>query len=367
MCSPPTRLAYGERPFRREPGSASPDSDIYLASPEERAATVRAALDAGITLFHAAYEREAASLGASLKRLGVRDRVTVSTTDGDALGPLPGHRRGRRRRPSGGRSPASGNCSGVDVLDVFLLYDFRPDVHTPARLAGARRALDEAKASGQIRYTGATCYGAYGALADAIEGGSLAADVVLARFNYLDQGAAGRLFPACRAQGVMTLAAQSFSWLGDVPFVRFPNTWRFRNLTKNFYGFTAAQAHLYWLLAQPNIDGLLISMQTPEQVAENVAATKITKTPSGLGVAVRLVGGGPDPDARGLARAEAGRDVGIPGRRRDVPEPETLMPRRAGERAAHVERGAIHSRRTLSNEDRNFHGAVSRQAHRGGA
>ena len=69
--------------------SVSPESDIYLTTPEERAATIRAALDAGITFFHAAYEREAASLGASLKSLGVRDRVTVSTTDGDALDRCP--------------------------------------------------------------------------------------------------------------------------------------------------------------------------------------------------------------------------------------------------------------------------------------
>ena len=277
----PTRLAYGERPFRREPGSASPDSDIYLATPEERAAPIQAALDAGITFFHAAYEREAASLGTSLKQLGVRERVTVSTTDGDALDRCPDTEGGAALAVRGAIARKR-ELLGVDVLDVFLLYDFRPDVHTPARLAGARRALDEATASGQIRHAGATCYGAYDALAEAIISGTLAADVVLARFNYLDQGAARRLFPACRAQGVTSLAAQSFSWLGDVPFVRFPNTWRFRNLTKNFYGFTAAQAHIYWLLAQPNIDGVLISMQTPEQVAENVAATRITKTPSGL-------------------------------------------------------------------------------------
>ncbi|MGI4789623.1 MAG: hypothetical protein ACRYFS_12320, partial [Janthinobacterium lividum] len=66
----PTRITYGERPFRLEPGTASPDSDIYAATPEDRAGTVRAAFDAGITYFHAAYEREAQSLGQSLKSLG---------------------------------------------------------------------------------------------------------------------------------------------------------------------------------------------------------------------------------------------------------------------------------------------------------
>ena len=277
----PTRLAYGERPFRREPGSAPPDSDIYLATPEERAATVRAALDAGITLFHAAYEREAASLGASLQRLGVREQVTISTTDGDALDRCPDTEDGAAQAIRGAIARKR-ELLGVDVLDVFLLYDFRPDVHTPARLAGARWALAEARSLETVRHTGATCYGAYDSLAEAIESGALPAQIVTARFNYLDQAAAIRLFPACRAAGVTTLATQPFSWLGGVPFVRFPNTWRLRNLTKNFYGFTAGQAHLYWVLNQPNIDGVLASMQTADQVSENVGATQITKTPLGL-------------------------------------------------------------------------------------
>jgi len=276
-----TSLGYGERPFRREPGSVPPDSDIYLATPEERAATVRAALDAGITFFHAAYEREAASLGVSLQSLGVREQVTVSTTDGDALDRCPDTEDGAAQAVQGAIARKR-QLLGVEVIDVFLLYDFRPEVHTPARLAGARRALDEARGLGLIRHIGATCYGAYDALAEAVEGGALAADTVLARFNYLDQAAGARLFPVCRARGVTALAVQPFSWLGGVPFVRFPNTWRFRNLTKNFYGFTAAQAHLHWLLRRPNIDSALISMQTAAQVAENIGATQITKTPQGL-------------------------------------------------------------------------------------
>ena len=279
----PIRLAYGERPFRREPGSAPPDSDIYLATPEERAATIRAALDAGITFFHAAYEREAASLGASLRSLGVRGAGDGQHHRRRRAGPLPGHGRWGGAGCPWAQSPASGNCSAWTFVDVFLLYDFRPEVHTFTRLAGARRALDEARAAGQVVHVGATCYGAYDALAEAIEGDSLPADIVLARFNYLDQAAGTRLFPACRACGVTALAAQTFSWLGDVPFVRFPNTWRLRNLTKNFYGFTAAQAHLYWVLGQPNIDGVLVSMQTPAQMALRTSATtQLTKTPQGL-------------------------------------------------------------------------------------
>ena len=278
----PTRIAYGERPVRRAPETVSPDSDIYLETPEDRAARVRTALDLGITYFHAAYEREALSLGQSLKSLGVRDRVTLSTTDGDVLDRCPDTEDGAAQAI---RGAIARKCAllGTDTLDVFLMYDFRPETHTPARLAGAKIALEEAQSQGRIKHIGVTCYGAYDSLADTLDSSILPPlDIVIARHNYLDQAAAQRLFPLCRTHGILTVAAQPFSWIGGVPFVRFPNTWRFRNLTKNFYGFTAGQAHLYWLSQQPNVDGILVSMQTTVQIEENVSAMQITKTPAGL-------------------------------------------------------------------------------------
>ncbi len=277
----PTRIAYGERPFRREPGTVSPDSDIYVASPEDRAVAVQSALDAGITYFHAAYEREAQSLGQSLRTLGIRDKIVLSTTDGDALDRCPDTEDGAAQAIRGAIARKR-ELLGVDTLDVFLLYDFRPETHTPRRLAGAKIALAEAQSLGHIRHIGVTCYEAYDSLADTLDQDVLTLDIVVARFNYVDQSAATRLFPLCRARSITTLAAQPFAWTGGVPFVRFPNTWRFRNLTKNFYGFSAAQAHLYWVSRQPSIDGILVSMQTPQQITENVGALQITKTPTGL-------------------------------------------------------------------------------------
>jgi aryl-alcohol dehydrogenase-like predicted oxidoreductase len=273
-------IAYAERPWRRDPQQASHDGDIYQATPAERAATVHAAFEAGVRLVHAAHEREAASLGASLKALGLRDQVFLSTTDGDALDRCPDTEAGGAEAVT--RAVArKRELLGVEALDLFLLYDFRPDTHTPARLAGALRALEDARAAGTVRRTGVTCYGAYEALADALEAG-LPLDMVFARFNYADPRASARLLPTCRARGVTALAAQTFAWAGGVPFVRFPNTWRYRNLTKNFYGFTAAQVHLNWVLRQPDVDGAVVSMQTPEQVTENVAAAHIAKVPAGL-------------------------------------------------------------------------------------
>ncbi len=83
-----------------------------------------------------------------------------------------------------------------------------------------------------------------------------------------------RLLPACAEQGIATLAAQTFGWLGDVSFVRFPNTWRLRNMTRNFTGQSAAQAHLRWVLGQANIGGVLVSMQDTAQITENRQAVQ---------------------------------------------------------------------------------------------
>lgn len=277
----PSLIGFAERPFRLEPGTSTPDSDIYQTTPEERAKTIQSAIEAGITFFHAAYEREAASLGASLKTLGVCDSVTLSTTDGDALERCPDTEEGAAQAIHAAIQRKL-TLLGVDRIDVFCLYDFRRDVHTPARLAGARQALTEAQESGQIKEIGATCYEDFDTLAAALETGDFAPSIVAARYNYPDQRASARLFPACQRQGIRALAAQPFAWYGGVPFVRFPNTWRYRNLTKNFYGFTAGQAHLHWLLRSGAVDGILVSMQTSEQVIENTSATRIETAPTGL-------------------------------------------------------------------------------------
>ena len=128
-------IAYAERPWRRDPATAPGDGDIYAATPDERAQTVQAAFDAGIRLFHAAHEREAVSLGASLRTLGLRDQIILSTTDGDALDRCPD-------TEAGGEAAIAAAIArkrellGVEAIDLFLLHDFRPETHTPRRLAG---------------------------------------------------------------------------------------------------------------------------------------------------------------------------------------------------------------------------------------
>lgn len=276
-----THIAYSERPYRCEPGSDPPSSDIYLATAEERAVVVKAAFEAGVTFFHAAYEREAQSLGRSLRTLGIRHQVTLSTTDGDVLSRCLDTEKGAAQAIRAAIARKQ-ELLGTDTIDTFLLYDYRSEAHTPARLIGAVQALQEAQSAGVIHSYGATCYSAYDTLALAIQDKSFCPDIVIARYNYWDQSAGRTLFPLCQSHSIKTLAAQTFSWIGDVPFVRFPNTWRYRNLTKNFYGFTAAQAHLHWVLRQPYINRVIVSMQTPEQVRENVSAAQITQTPQGL-------------------------------------------------------------------------------------
>ncbi len=276
-----TVIGFGERPRRREPGTGDVGTDIYTATSAERAHSVQAAWDAGVRVFHAAYEREAASLGASLKTLGLRGDICLSTTDGDVLDRCPDTEAGGYEAVRGAVARKL-TLLGTDTLDVFHLYDVRRETHTLARLAGARRALHEAQSAGHIGQVGATCYEDFEHLSDVIETGVLTPAWVVARLNFFDRRAEARLLPLCRERGVRTWAAQPFAWVGGVPFVRFPNTWRLRNLTQSLYGFSAGQAHLYWLLHLPHVDGVLVSMQSAQQVTENTRAAQLNNVPSGL-------------------------------------------------------------------------------------
>lgn len=266
-------LCYAERPWRRAPDNAAPDGDIYRASAAERAEVVQAALDANITFFHAAHEREAVSLGQSIQTLGARERITLSTTDGDALSRCPDTEDGAYEATTRAIARKQ-ELLGTERLDVFHLYDVRAEVHTRARMAGAMRALHAARNQGHIAYFGATCYGEYDHLAGAIADQAYLPACILTRLNFLDQGASARLLPVCAERGIATLAAQTFGWLGDVSFVRFPNTWRLRNMTRNFTGQSVAQAHLRWALGQANIGGALVSMQDTAQIKENGEAVQ---------------------------------------------------------------------------------------------
>ena len=196
-------IGYAEKPYRRAPEAAALGGDIYQATPEERERALQHALDTGISFFHAAHEREATSLGASLRTLDVRSRVSLSTTDGDVLDRCPDTADGAAQaiRAAIARKQA---LLGFGLIDAFSLYDIRRDVHTPARIAGARQALEDARLAGSIGAVGATCYDDYDALTEIIQAGTLPLEFVLVRYNYAR--------PAC----------------SRTPVTRLPRAWRCR-------------------------------------------------------------------------------------------------------------------------------------------
>ena len=277
-------LGYSEHPKRRDPSVPSETADIYQSTPAERAAVVQTALDTGVNFFHAAHEREAQSLGRSLQTLGVREQIVLSTTDGDVLERCPDTEDGARDAM---RAAIQRKLTllGTDRIDLFSLYDVRREVHTTARLTGAGMALQEAQETGTVAHVGTACNGDFEALADVIEDGSFPCTVVLARYNYADPRAAERLYPLCRERGIGLVVTGTFDWTGTgVPFTRFPNTWRLRNMVQNFAGLSAGQAHLRWVTETVAPDCVLVSMQTAAQVTQNAAAWTVapSKTMAGM-------------------------------------------------------------------------------------
>ncbi|BDI32205.1 hypothetical protein CCAX7_42560 [Capsulimonas corticalis] len=295
----PASISFSERRLQ-----SNPATEIENAELSSRA--VSDALGAGITLFHAAHEREAISLAAALAPLENTPPYLLSTTDGDALARCPDTAEGAAEAILRAITRKH-EMLGRQTLDLFSLYDFRREVHHGEALDGAVRAMQEARQAQSITSIGATCYGDYDALADAIRGKAFAPDFVIVRCNYVDRRAAAALIPLCRDLGIDVIATQTFSWRGDIPFTRFPNIWRYRNMTKNFYGLSVAQAHLKWLSASELFDTILVSMQDAAQVAENVAAPKITQLPNGLESLFQSIGeaiDGTDDGWKGLLEDE---------------------------------------------------------------
>ena len=194
-------ISYSERRLLQDPAGANP------AIGEDEQSVVQEAVSHGITLYRAAHEREVITLTHALAELKTVSPLIMSTTDGGVLDRC--HDTVESATEAITRS-IERKCAllGRSTTDVFSLYDIRQHVHSLARLEGAARTL----------------------------------------------------IPTYREKNIAIIAAKTFSWIGDIPFVRFPNTWRFRNITKNFCNITAAQAHLAWGMKSQQFASVLVSM-----------------------------------------------------------------------------------------------------------
>ncbi len=278
------------------------------ASPEDSAAIIDRALDAGINFLDTAnvYGRGRSEevTGAALARTGKRQRVVLATKVHGTMDETDPNARGTSRRHIIEQCHASLKRLQTDYIDLYQLHRPRPEIPIDESL----RALDDLIRAGKVRYIGTSTFAAW----QVLEALWVAKELGLNRFvceqppyNLLDRRAERELLPMARTYG---LAIIPWSPLGGgvltgkyqrdappPPDSRFgdveTNPQRRARLTAPVFdvvdglrplvaarGCTMAQFALAWCLGQPGVTSPIIGPRTLEQLEDNLGALAITLT-----------------------------------------------------------------------------------------
>ncbi|MBN2205835.1 MAG: aldo/keto reductase, partial [Candidatus Aminicenantes bacterium] len=146
----------------------------------------------------------------------------------------------------------------TDYVDIAMLHA----VDDPAALGREEvlAAHDRLKKEGKIRFSGFSTHQPVQTLPTAIEGGRF--DVVLMTYNHFESAAAEPLVARAHDKGIGTIAMKVFAG---------GKQGSLRGLVNDRMKY--AQAALRWVLGNPAIDGLIITMSTFAHVEEYVAAS----------------------------------------------------------------------------------------------
>ena len=251
------------------------------AVPESQGiATVRAAIDAGITLLDTAqgYRTSEAVMGRALRE-GYRERCFLAT------------------KASGDYSPPaieraldnSLRTLGVDCIDLYQIHNWREDQPIEESLA----VLERVKAAGKIRWIGVSNFDVP-QLERALRVAPI--DAVQNRYNAIDRGDEISVLPFCAQAGIGYLAHSALAkgllagryttetrFPADddrVTFRRFRGAEfaahlavvdRLKEVARS-KGVTLVQLVLAWTLRRPEVTCVLVGGRSPEQVREQAAA-----------------------------------------------------------------------------------------------
>lgn len=274
-------LTYGALIYAEHPLLAQPDSDDCAAecllSVEDRASIIREAADSGVTLYLASRPGDAASLAQSLDAANSHQSTRIAVEVGHNLNLSPDTKSDGARVVSTDIDERQLTLRGRPI-DVAILNNVGQEGYQSDRVAGAIGQLIELRSKGAIGAWGLSSYGDYDCVAELVA--AYKPDVVLARCNPTDLGALRLLGPRCEKIGVPMIATQTIAWTKGVPFVRFSNTWRLRNMLKSFYGVSAIQAHTRWLLQAHGVTAVACGINESGQAIELAKAVgDIVKAP----------------------------------------------------------------------------------------
>ncbi|MEJ8810168.1 aldo/keto reductase [Variovorax ureilyticus] len=293
-----SELCLGTMTFGGGEGIWSQIGDLQQADAER---LVGSALDAGINFIDTAdvYSSGLSEqiTGQALKNLKVpRENVIVATKVFSEMGPGPNARGASRGHIMDGVKASLARLQ-LDHIDLYQIHGFDPA--TP--IEETVRALDQLVRQGQVRYVGVSNWAAW-QIAKAL---GVAERLGLSRFESLQAyyTIAGRdlereLVPMLASEGVglMVWSPLAGGLLSgkygreqqaeqgsrrttfDFPPVNKERAFDCVDAMRPIaeaHGVSVAQIALSWLLHQPQVTSVIIGAKRPDQLADNIAATKV--------------------------------------------------------------------------------------------
>ena len=293
-----SELCLGTMTFGGSTGIWGQIGDLQQVDAER---LVGQAIDAGINFIDTAdvYSGGVSEeiTGQALKNLKVpRDSVVVATKVFGEMGPGPNARGASRSHILDGVK-ASLRRLQLDHIDLYQIHGFDPA--TP--IEETVRALDQLVRHGHVRYVGVSNWAAW----QIVKALGIAEREHLARFESLQAyyTVAGRdlereLVPMLKSEGVGLMVwsplaggllsgkygrdqqgeAGSRRTQFDFPPVNRDRAWDCVDAMRRIAdakGVSVAQIALAWLLHQPQVTSVIIGAKRPDQLADNIAATKV--------------------------------------------------------------------------------------------
>jgi aryl-alcohol dehydrogenase-like predicted oxidoreductase len=296
-----SELCLGTMTFGGSDGIWGQIGDLQQADAER---LVGAALDAGINFIDTAdvYSGGVSEqiTGQALKNLKVaRDSVVVATKVFGETGPGPNMRGASRGHIADGIKASLARLQ-LDHIDLYQIHGFDPA--TP--IEETVRALDQLVRHGHVRYVGVSNWAAW----QIVKALGIAERHGLARFESLQAyyTVAGRdlereLVPMLESEGVGLMVwsplaggllsgkygrdqqgeAGSRRTQFDFPPVNRDRAWDCVDAMRviaDAKGVSVAQIALAWLLHQPQVTSVIVGAKRPDQLADNIAATRVALT-----------------------------------------------------------------------------------------
>jgi aryl-alcohol dehydrogenase-like predicted oxidoreductase len=272
-------LALGTAELGLEYGISVPGSSSRPTR-EDAVSLVREAVDLGVNLFDTAtaYGESEGILGEALtgrwSGVHVATKTLVHAADGAMLPP------GELARHMTTSLNGSLRALRRDHVDIWFVHNV--DSQVLARLEEVKQALCEARASGKVRWAGATAYGVE------VPEACLRTetfDVLQVAYSVLDQRIADQVLPLA-AQQEVGIIARSVLLKGVLTERADHLPWRLAELCKRSLSFRRmvsesglglgpAQAAIAFAIANPSIHSTLVGVSTKNELREDMRAAGV--------------------------------------------------------------------------------------------